>query len=101
MIAPSASVEAEASNSASSPVATRSGASITGAGGAFTSTICRVSIEPQPSLAEGSSARSVTVGIPGSAKACSTLTPSAVPPSPKSQVNVAPPRSLSPSNVAS
>ena len=45
---------------------------------------------PQPSLAPGSTARSVTVRTPGSAKACSTLGPVAVAPSPKSQAKLAP-----------
>ena len=101
VIAPSGSVEAEASKRTRPPAATRSGASTTGAGGAFTETRRRVSMVPQPSLAPGRTARRVTVAVPGSAKACSTLGPVAVAPPPKSQAKLAPERSPCPERRAS
>ena len=60
VIAPSGSAEAAASKSTVAPAATRSGASITGSGGAFTVTRRRVSICPQPAWASGRVALSVT-----------------------------------------
>ena len=100
-MAPSGSVEAAASKRTRAPAAIRSATSTTGAGAAFTATSRRVSIEPQPSFALGSSARSVTVRTPGSAKACSTVGPVAVAPSPKSQLKAAPRTSASPTRAAS
>ena len=60
-----------------------------------------VSIEPQPSVAPGRSARSTTVFSPDPVKACVTVGPVAVAPSPKSQAKVAPRTSRSPTNAAS
>ena len=99
--APSGSAEAPASKSVSAPAAMRSGASMTGAGGAFTLTIRRVSMMvPQPSLAPGSTALRRTARVSGSAKAWRTVGPAAVAPSPKSQAKVAPPTSRSPTSAA-
>ena len=57
VIAPSGSVDPEASNSTSAPAAMRSGASIIGTGGAFTVTMRRVSIDRSPRWPPAGAAR--------------------------------------------
>ena len=52
-MAPSGSLEPEPSRSTRAPAATRSGAAMTGSGGAFTVTRRRVSMVPQPSVGAG------------------------------------------------